>query len=276
MLAIPVLPVKWKAPVVSQLRRLVHTNWKTRVSALWKFVCTHRCSYDRDYIFRKRTTHCLYLHFSNLSYNAFLILKIIINALSFVWAAINRIACWTALLLWLQAVWKENKRTHCMNQFCMNLVFMLLFQFSCNFHLPWWNIKFKRQDDCFIHKMSFKNDCSLEPYMYLQLNNSNKEILYRSIIIFQFFHQKFFFNVLSFTEYIKGICIHFCTDWFLPFNNIWTIFKLLNIDLLCIFCRLKDIWIVSWHTSAPLHARWFMSTCNIIVFTCDFLCHHAR
>ena len=30
-----------------------------------------------------------------------------INALSFMWVAINGITCWTALLLWLQVVWKE-------------------------------------------------------------------------------------------------------------------------------------------------------------------------
>ena len=34
-------------------------------------------------------------------------LKIIINALSFMWVAINGTTCWTALLLWLQVVWKE-------------------------------------------------------------------------------------------------------------------------------------------------------------------------
>ena len=44
--------------------------------------------------------------FPTLHFDFFLI---IMNALSFMWVAIKETTCWTALLLWLQFVWKEKK-----------------------------------------------------------------------------------------------------------------------------------------------------------------------
>ena len=49
-------------------------------------------------------------HFLQQNYK--FLLKIFIKALLFMWVAIHGTACWTALLLWRQVVWRE-KRTHC-------------------------------------------------------------------------------------------------------------------------------------------------------------------
>ena len=56
-------------------RRCVHTNRITRVtsSTLWKYLFAHTVAVIIfDYVFRKRTIHCLYLHFSYIAFSFFL------------------------------------------------------------------------------------------------------------------------------------------------------------------------------------------------------------
>ena len=85
---------------VGRLRRCVHTNWTMRVSLLWKFVCTHRCSYKTTSFEKEQFISYFYILKTFPSLH-FIFVKIIINALTFMWESINGRACWTALLLWL-------------------------------------------------------------------------------------------------------------------------------------------------------------------------------
>ena len=84
---------QWIVLFRKKLRRCVHTNQKTRVSALWKFVCTHRCSYETTSFKKEQSIAYIYIleTFPTTHINLFWSL--------FMWVAINGTACWTALSL---------------------------------------------------------------------------------------------------------------------------------------------------------------------------------
>ena len=46
--------------------------------------------------------------------------------------AINGTSCWTALLLWLQVVWKGKKRMHCINILIMKISILVIYKKNQN------------------------------------------------------------------------------------------------------------------------------------------------
>ena len=82
--------------------------YKLNALALYENLFAHTVAVISLHLSKKNNSLLIFTFLKPLLH-CILIFVIIINALSFMWVATNGTACWTALLLRLQVVWKEKK-----------------------------------------------------------------------------------------------------------------------------------------------------------------------